>query len=406
MSTNRRYAAAVFSDIHRFTEKMEHDEELMMRLLHDHNRIFMSRTRMFQGRIVKSTGDGFLFEFPNAADAVKCCLNIQSALKKYNLDSIEDEQLLVRIGIHFGEVIDRESDIFGVDVNIASRLEQLADPGGICISKDVYNSIKDVLSIPVESIGNIELKHIEESMELFKIPITDDVIRKVFDEVDFDDQRLPETAKVVYKSSGLPGVEKNRIQNQIIVLPFKLFSNKPEDVYLSEGFAETLIFGISREKQLMVYPLQSVLDLGMEARDISRLSSLFGANYVVRGVLQRSGTMLRAQIELLRTTDGKRLYHDEIAGSAEDIFELLNKAVRLILRRIIRRVSGEFEASLSASKPKNPMAGNLYLKGRYLVRSATRWDDFRKAISLRADQCNCLGGIQNSGWQNNQIVLN
>ncbi|NQU04663.1 MAG: tetratricopeptide repeat protein, partial [Calditrichaeota bacterium] len=382
MTGNRRLAAIAFSDIKNFTKRMAHNEDLMMRLLQEHNHIFMVSTKAFHGRIVKSTGDGFLFEFPSATDAVKCCLYIQGALKKLSDEQSDEEPLLVRIGIHLGEVIERGQDIFGSDVNIASRLEPFSEPGGICISSDVNNSIKSSLHIETNSIGIEELKHVDVPMELFHIPVNRGVIEAAVGDIEIESAHIPDSTAFYGESSKRKGLSKDDQQKNIAVLPFKLYSARTDDVYLSEGFSESLIFGISKEKQLNVQPLQAVLDLGSDAEDLDKLADILGVGFVVMGTLQRAGSKLKIQLNMLRTSDGKRLYSEEMIGSEDDIFDLQNRVIKSILFSIMRRVSGEIEASLSASSPKNPMAGSLYLKGKYQLRSASSWDEYKKGISL------------------------
>lgn len=382
MINDRSLAAIVFSDIYQFTIKMGNNEGLMMRMLHEHNRIFDNCVGSFKGRIVKSTGDGFLMEFRTATAAVKCCLRIQSLLKTLNEGKTDEESFQVRIGIHLGEVIHKGNDIFGSGVNIASRIEPQAEPGGIAISRDVYNSIKASLPIKMESMGLLELKHVNEPHEIFKVSVTDETIKSALGDIEVSDSYEQETDLSLEKRQPLPEYDAETLKKRVAVLPFKVLSPRSEDDHYSEGFAEALIFGIGKEKRLYVHNLHTVQTLGRDIGDMHKISSMLGVGFITRGVIQRAGAILQIQVELIRANDQAIKYSEMFTCSEDDIFTVQNKAVKSILYAIVMRVSGEIEAALIASSPKNPLAGKFYLQGKHLVRSSITWDDRKKAISL------------------------
>ena len=381
MDKDRHLAAIVFSDIHKFTEMMGRNENLMMRLLHEHNRIFEDYTNKYHGRIVKSTGDGFLIEFSSATNALKCCLNIQKALGKLNAGKGEEAVIGVRIGIHLGEVIVHGQDIFGAGVNIASRLELLADPGGICISNAIYNSVRSSLSLQVENLGPISLKHVTDPVEVFKVvAIQDDDSLGV--ETPVEKETEVQKRPAIVRASEIAGLDREKYNNQVVVLPFKVLSTKPEDAHLGEGFAEALIFGIAREKQLIVHPLESIIALREQAADYHRVADILGATFIVTGVIQRAGPTLQIQVRLIRVKDDKVLHSDSISASEDEIFLVQTKVVKDILYNIVQRISDEVHASLATSIPKSKLAGEFYLKGSYQNRSAITWLEKKQAIAM------------------------
>jgi class 3 adenylate cyclase/TolB-like protein len=168
-SQKHKLSAIMFTDMTGFSRKMGESERLTLKLLGDHNRIIRFLVRKHHGKIIKSTGDGFLLDFDSAVEAVLCALEAQERFQRYNLNKPEHEQIWVRIGINLGEVRIVDSDLFGDEVNIAARIQTLAEPGGICISRDVYDHVKNKLSIVAMNLGPKELKNIRQKIEIYKV---------------------------------------------------------------------------------------------------------------------------------------------------------------------------------------------------------------------------------------------
>ncbi|MDZ7291761.1 MAG: adenylate/guanylate cyclase domain-containing protein [candidate division KSB1 bacterium] len=164
-----KLSAIMFTDMTGFSRKMGDSERLTLKLLRDHNRIIRFLVRKHHGRIIKSTGDGFLLDFDSAVEAVQCAIEAQERFQRYNLNKPECEQIVVRVGINLGEVRIVDADLFGDEVNIAARIQTLAEPGGICISRDVYDHVKNKLSIVAVNLGPQELKNIRHKVEIYKI---------------------------------------------------------------------------------------------------------------------------------------------------------------------------------------------------------------------------------------------
>lgn len=164
-----KLSAIMFTDMTGFSRKMGESERLTLKLLRDHNRIIRFLVRKHHGQIIKSTGDGFLMDFDSAVEAVQCALEAQERFQRYNLNKAEDEHVVVRIGINLGEIRIVDADLFGDEVNIAARIQPLAEPGGICITRDVYDHVKSKLSIVAVNMGPKELKNITHKVEVYKI---------------------------------------------------------------------------------------------------------------------------------------------------------------------------------------------------------------------------------------------
>lgn len=377
----RRLAAIVFSDIHKFTEKMGRDENTMMQLLYRHNRIFEYFSRHYDGRIVKSTGDGFLLEFGAASNAVLCCIAVQGALRHFNLGREAAEALQVRMGVHLGEVIEHGADIFGAGVNIAARLEPQAEPGAICLSVDVVKSVQSVLKLPFEALGPITLKHVETPLEVFRLRISEDILNAV--QTDFSLEDIVDKIARSREKEYLKSIDASaKLNNTAAVLPFKALSARPEYAHIGEGFAEALIFGLTKEKLLNVIPLASVMEIGEARHDAAAAAALLGAAYVIRGVVQQSGRQLKFLIDLHRAADNRSLINEEWDGTDDDIFDIQSKVIKSVLFVLMSAISDETQAALSAAAPKNPLAGSYYLKGSYQDRKAITWEDKKKALAL------------------------
>ncbi len=380
MDYSRRMAVIVFSDIKKSTEKMELDENLMVRLLREHERIFRSISLQHGGRIVKNRGDGFMIEFSAATQAVKCCINIQKAFRKYNQGKPADDAIQVRMGIHIGEVVQENADLLGIAVNIAARLEPLAEPGGICISRHVYDSIKSSMKLNVIDLGVKELKGINEPRRCFSIVDFPD------DSVEENEHNISNNAYNVKQDIKLPAFEKaaqHPSDQKIAVLPFKIISSNPDDQYLGEGFAGALVFELSSQTKLTVQPLESILSIEKNAQNPQYMHSIFGANFIVMGNIQKFGSMLRLQVNMVNAASGKNLYSEAFKTIEEHLFDnVLSKIIKSIIFNVILLTSDEMQASFSITKPLNPVAGTLYLKGSYLDRQVLTWYDKKGAISL------------------------
>jgi len=186
----------MFTDLKDFSKKMQKDEAGTLLLIEKYKSIVGITTKKYEGNVIKSIGDSFLVDFSSAVNAVQCALEIQEKFRDYNKDKSEDEKILIRIGIHLGDIIILGNDIIGDGVNIASRIEPFADPGGICISRDVFNQIQGKLDIQVVNLGPKELKNIKDRIEIYKILV--DSILKTSSEISSTVSRVPVPLKIIY----------------------------------------------------------------------------------------------------------------------------------------------------------------------------------------------------------------
>lgn len=376
----RRLAAIVFSDIYDFTGKIGRNEDLMMDLLTEHNRLFETCVGLHNGRIIKSTGDGFMVEFPSATMAVKCCLAIQKLLAESKFAQERGETLQVRFGINIGEIIERGDDIFGAVVNIASRLEGKAEPGGICLSRDAANSIRSAMQIDFVPLGPLQLKHVADPVEAFAIAsqwIRENVALPELGQAELGRAKTEITAQNTDEKT-----DDDSGPIALAVMPFRVVGAKPEERYIGEGIVDALGFALSREKQIHVHPTESLIALGDNSNNPAKIASILGVGYLVRGVIHLTGTRIRAQISLIRAKSQNTILTEEFEGKTDDIFQLQKAITQSVLFSIMQQVSDETHASLSAAAPSNPTAGKFFLDGVVALRKSITWNEHKQAVSL------------------------
>jgi adenylate cyclase len=265
----RRLAAVLAGDVAGYSRLMGADEEGTLKRLNAHRREFLEpKIAEHRGRIVKRTGDGVLIEFASVVDAARCAVEIQRGMDERNKLASPDRQIRLRIGIHVGDIIIEEGDIFGDGVNVAARLEGIAEPGGICISEDAYRQVRDKLDNAFEDAGEQELKNIARPVRVYRLK---------FNEKGASQPLAPALA--------LP--EKP----SIAVLPFQNMSGDPEQEYFADGMVEDIITGLSRIKWLFVIARNSTLTYKGRLISMQQVGRELGVRYVLEGSVRKSGDL-------------------------------------------------------------------------------------------------------------------
>ena len=248
-----------------------------------------------QGRIVKTTGDGALVEFPSAVDAVRFALDAQRAAAERNANIPEDRRIAFRIGINVGDIISDEGDIYGDGVNIAARIEPLAEPGAICLSDNAYQQIKGKLSLDVTDMGEQQLKNIAQPVRVYSIRPAGAAARPALS--------LPE-------------------RPSIAVLPFQNMSGDPEQDYFVDGMVEDIITGLSRIKWLFVIARNSTFTYKGRAVDVKQVGRELGVRYVLEGSVRKAADRVRITGQLIDTATGAHVWAERYDRKADDIFAL------------------------------------------------------------------------------------
>ena len=346
----RRLAAVLAADVAGYSRLMGVDEEgTLARLKACRKSLVDPKIAEYRGRIVKTTGDGMLVEFGSAVDAVRCAVEVQRAMAASNVDVPQIKRVEFRIGIHVGDIIIDDNDIFGDGVNIAARLEGIADPGGICISDDAHRQIRGKTEIAYDDMGHQSLKNITEPMRAWRARPAPNATPA---------NAMPATVVVDRPAPVLALPDKP----SIVVLPFQNMSGDPEQEYFADGMVEDIITGLSRIKWLFVIARNSSFTYKGKAVDVRQVGRELGVRYVLEGGVRKTGNRVRITAQLVEAENARHLWADRFDGGLEDVFDLQDQ--------ITERVVGIVEPSLQRSEiersrrkpPENLDAYDLYLR--------------------------------------------
>jgi TolB-like protein/class 3 adenylate cyclase len=392
-STQRRLVAVLIADIAGYTRLMERDtdgtvaawqtarQEVIKPVIADHS-----------GKIVKLTGDGFLVEFSTIQNAVNCAIVMQRGLAPSSLD--------FRIGINLGDIVDDGEDIHGEGVNIAARLEGLADPGGICISGDVYNQVRNRLDCSFEDMGEHHVKHVSAPIRVFRV-LTESMV-----------SNDPANAKIAPKSTWLPaiavilallvvGVSVTLWQRSwnpaedpaspeasayplpdkpsIAVLPFTNLSDDPNQEYFVDGMTEDLITDLAKIQSLFVIARNTVFTYKGKSVVVPDVARELGIRYVLEGSVRRVGDAVRINAQLIDGASGAHIWAERYDGTLADIFALQDRVTSEIVAQLQITLTPDEQNRRNRRGTDNPNAHDAYLRGWQFYRRYTP-EDFARAI--------------------------
>ncbi len=344
MADGRRLVAIVFTDIVGYTQLSQTDEPAALRLLQEHDRLLRPILDIHGGRRVKSMGDGMLIEFPNALAAVECGVDFQRHVHERNARA-GSPPLRLRIGIHVGDVQRRGSDILGDAVNIASRIEPLADPGGICLTEQAVDLVRHRVAYPLEGLGAKNLKGVREAVGVYRLV-------------------LPWTNAEVAGSLA-PA-------HRLAILPLSNISPDPKDEFIADGLTEELISTISRVPELSVISRTSVMQYKNQAKRMSEIGRELNVRTVLEGSVRKSGSRVRIAVQLIDAGDDKHLWAENYDRSLEDIFTIQSEIAQEIANALQIRLLEEDRARIGKVPTADTEAYLLYLKGRYQSELVTK----------------------------------
>jgi adenylate cyclase len=360
----RRLAAILAADVAGYSRLMGADEEGTLAALKALRRELADpKIKEHRGRIVKTTGDGLLIEFASVVDAVRCAVEVQREMAERNADVPPDRRIEFRMGINIGDIIKDGRDIYGDGVNLAARLEALAEPGGICASRAVREQVRDKLDFSFEDMGEQQVKNIARPIRVHRILLGETPGR-------------PEPASV---STKLPLVLPDK--PSIAVLPFANMSGDPEQEYFADGMVEEIITALSRIRWLFVIARNSTFTYKGKAVDVKQVGRELGVRYVLEGSVRKGGNRVRITAQLIDTTNGAHLWADRFDGLLEDVFELQDK-VAISVAGVIEPTLRQSEIERARRKrPDSLDAYDLYLRALpYAV--AAMPEDADKALPL------------------------
>jgi TolB-like protein/class 3 adenylate cyclase len=355
----RRLAAILAADVAGYSRLIEADEEgTLGRLKALRAELIDPKIAHHHGRIVKTTGDGVLVEFASVVDALRCAVEMQAALAESNAPTSPDRRIEFRIGINVGDIVVEDGDIFGDGVNVAARLEGLAEPGGICVSARVQEDAAGRLDLAFEDIGEQALKNIARPVRAYRV-------------VTASTTSAPTPA-----SPGLALPDKP----SIAVLPFANMSGDLEQEYFVDGMVEEIITALSRIKWLFVIARNSSFTYKGHAVDVKQVGRELGVRYVLEGSVRKGGQRVRITAQLIDALTGTHLWADRFDGLIEDVFELQDMVASNVAG-VIEPALQAAETARSAGRPTADLtAYDLYLRAYAMVWSSA--EQIPEALSL------------------------
>jgi TolB-like protein/class 3 adenylate cyclase/Flp pilus assembly protein TadD len=347
----RRLAAIMAADVAGYSRLMGTDEEGTLAALKAiRGELGDPKIAEHRGRIVKTTGDGLLVEFSSVVDAVRCAVEVQQGMAGRNADVPADKRIELRFGIHQGDIIIDDGDIFGDGVNLAARLEGLAEPGGICVSRVVRDEIRDKLDFTFDDMGEQSLKNIARPMRVFAVNIGAHV------------SRPPAAETGAIRPMAKPAPLALPDKPSLAVLPFQNMSGDPEQDYFADGMVEEIITALSRIRWLFVIARNSTFTYKGQSIDVKRVGRELGVRYVLEGSVRKAAGRVRITAQLIEAETGTHLWADRFDGSLEHVFDLQDQ-VAISVAGIIEPTLQAAEIRRVGDRPANDLTTyDLYLR--------------------------------------------
>jgi len=343
----------MFTDMVGYTALGQRNESLSITLVDEQRRLIRPILLRHNGREVKTIGDAFLVEFSSAMDAVRCSYDIQRATREFNISAPVEQKLHLRIGLHLGDVVESQGDISGDAVNIASRIEPLAEDGGVCLSRQVYDHVQNKFEVPLTSLGPKSLKNVSSSMEIYKMLMPWDEARAV--------------------------APTEHDARRIAILPFANISPDIADEYFADGMTDELIAVLSKISGLRVVARTSVMRFKGEKVTANRIGQELRVGSLVEGSVRKSKNRVRITVQLVDTQTEEDLWTETYDRDLQDIFSVQSDIAQQVAKALELRLGVRESSALRQKQTRSPEAYSLYLKGR------NRWNlrsehDLNRAI--------------------------
>ena len=374
MNTNRRLAAIMVCDVVGYSWMMEADEAGTLAALKERRKDVLEPViKAHGGRIVKLMGDGVLVEFASAVNAVQGAIELQKKMMAANADVPKDRQVVLRVGINLGDVIGEGSDIYGEGVNIAARLEPLAEPGGVCVSRQVYEAVRGKIEASFDDIGEQSLKNIERTVGAYLIRAG---------------------ARQPHASLSLPD------KPSIAVLPFQNMSGDTEQEYFADGIAEDIITELSRFRELFVIARHSVFSLKGKALTVRQIGQELGVSYVLEGSVRRVGNRVRITAQLIDTATSAHIWAERLDRDVADLFAMQDEVTERIVSTIANRVEKVEQQRASRKGSGTMRAYDYVLRARAIVSDTAEANQQSRALYEKALELdpNNVPGLIGLGW--------
>jgi len=353
--TKRKLAAILVADIAGYSRLMGADEEgTLARLKVLRSELIDPKNKQHRGRIVKTTGDGILIEFLSVVDAVRCAIEVQQGMVERNADVPQEKRIEFRVGVNLGDVMIEGRDLYGDGVNIAARLEALAEPNGICISGTVLNHARDKVSFDVEDAGEQTLKNIARPVHVYRIII--------------DPSQRPAKLKPEVPALALPD------KPSVAVLPFTNMSGDPEQEFVSDGIAEDVITALSHYPSLFVIARNSSFTYKGRTVDVKQVGRELGVRYVLEGSVRKAGNRIRVTAQLIEAGTSNHVWAERYDRDLADIFAMQDELTQALttalapaiadaeLRRAMRKPPESLDAWAAKATPEDDATAERFFK--------------------------------------------
>jgi adenylate cyclase len=344
-------------DIAGYSRLMGIDDEGTLRQLKVHRKELVDpKIAEHRGRIVKTTGDGMLVEFVSVVDAVRCAVEIARGMSERNANVPPDRRIEFRVGINVGDIISDDNDIYGDGVNVAARLEALAEPGGIMVSRVVYEQVRDKLNFGFEDMGEQTVKNIARPISMHRVSLSEN------------------GPLGVVSSSGTIAKSDASDRPSIAVLPFDNISGDPEQEYFADGISEDIITGLSKLRWFFVIARNSSFAYKGKAVDIKRAARELGVRYVLEGSVRKGGNRVRITAQLIDASTGNHIWADRYDGELTDVFELQDQITRNVVAAIEPKLLEAEAVRSQARSPEDLGAWDLVMQANSMFWRMTKTD--------------------------------
>jgi len=374
MTETRKLAAIMFTDIMGYTALMSKDEQKALAVLEINRDMQTSLAKNYNGEFLKEMGDGTMLCFQSALDAVHCAMEIQKSAIELEIN--------LRIGIHLGDIVFKDGDIFGDGVNVAARIEPLAKKGGICVSDEVYKTIHNHSGIYAEYMGEKQLKNVKHLLKIYAI----------------SDQEI-------MKAEGIPEIVPKVIEeNSIVVLPFDNISGDPEQEYFSDGLTEEIITDLSYIHKMRVISRTSAMVYKGTKKNIKSIGEELNVKYVLEGSVRKAGNNVRIVAQLINAPTDAHVWAEKFSGTLDDIFDIQEKVSRSITDALRVKISPEESEKILHRPIDNPQALESHMRAQQELWKYTE-DSFQRAINylnagieIIGDNATLYAGLAYAYW--------
>ena len=379
----RKLAAVLSADVVGYSRLMAEDDVGTVQRITEYRELIGVRVREQRGRVVDSPGDNLLAQFPSALDATRCAIEIQRALKTRNADLPAERRMELRIGVHMGDVMADGDRIYGDGVNIAARLEGLAEPGGICISGEIHGQVESKLDLRFDDLGDQSVKNIPKPIRVYRVEVEAET--KPTDAPSRSLRRAVVAASVVMVLGviavagwrmvvGRPekpsAAEVAAPIRSIAVLPLENLSGDPEQEYFADGMTEALIGDLAKIRALRVISRTSVMQYKGARKPLPEIAQELDVDGVIEGTVMRAGDRVRITAQLIDARSDRHLWSDRYDHELSDVLALQSEVARAVAEQVRLELTPDEQAALTTSRPVDPRAYDAYLRGRQLMYGA------------------------------------